>query len=565
MASGRLLCMVNPQFRRVEDFSIWQKGQANKVYFDKNYETAYAFEEFACRGEDVKLVGEYGLGWRAFVLLDDADRGRAAARRLPRCAPRLPLDRGADQRAPPDAAAGEEARRSRREEVAILERNRSPAREQPFRDGYVRARSRAPQSSRRRCSRVRRAARDGAAHHLARAQFAPPWRVFGVLAVVFFSPRTMASSRLRWRQRATAAAAPSAPASPRRPACRRWWRRRTQGDQRRRIHRRRGAVRCSGTRSRTRHRRRRPTRAAAPRRRRRRHKPPTRRATSRRTRRRRSAAAGRGGRRLVAPVRGEARRGGRGAARGRPRSRRRVGARPDGVEPPAAPGRAGAVQLGARGAPRLARHRARRHVRRRRGRHRRRLGHRRAAAACSAAAVAAVATAATAVQQRRRGVPAGPRALGARLGRRHARVRRAADRAADAGGRRGGRGRGEGGGGDGVRRRRRRARRRGDLGVDLGGVEPRQTREATAHGCMYSAVAARRARPSAPSARVGSRTGAAAAANSSAALLARLLADGAAAHARETAEYESSRPGDQHSEARGSAVLEQVRPTGGRL
>ena len=74
MASGRLLCMVNPQFRRVEDFSIWQKGQAKKVYFDKNYETAYAFEEFACRGEDVKLVGEYGLGWRAFVLLDDADR-----------------------------------------------------------------------------------------------------------------------------------------------------------------------------------------------------------------------------------------------------------------------------------------------------------------------------------------------------------------------------------------------------------------------------------------------------------------------------------------------------------
>ena len=31
----------------------------------------FAFEELACRGEDVKLIGEYGLGWRAFVYLDD--------------------------------------------------------------------------------------------------------------------------------------------------------------------------------------------------------------------------------------------------------------------------------------------------------------------------------------------------------------------------------------------------------------------------------------------------------------------------------------------------------------
>jgi len=71
MASNRLLCLLNPQFRRPEDFSLWQRGAANAAFFDNGYETTYAFEEFAVRGEDVKLCGEFGLGWRAFVLLDD--------------------------------------------------------------------------------------------------------------------------------------------------------------------------------------------------------------------------------------------------------------------------------------------------------------------------------------------------------------------------------------------------------------------------------------------------------------------------------------------------------------
>lgn len=71
MAGGRLLFLLNPQFKRLEDFGLWQRGKAKSVFFDRGYEVAYAFEEFACRGEDVKLVGEYGLGWRAFVLLDD--------------------------------------------------------------------------------------------------------------------------------------------------------------------------------------------------------------------------------------------------------------------------------------------------------------------------------------------------------------------------------------------------------------------------------------------------------------------------------------------------------------
>jgi len=72
MADGRLLCLLNPQFRRVEDFSLWQRGKARTAFFDRGFETTYAFEEFACRGEDVKMIFEYGLGWRAYVLLDDS-------------------------------------------------------------------------------------------------------------------------------------------------------------------------------------------------------------------------------------------------------------------------------------------------------------------------------------------------------------------------------------------------------------------------------------------------------------------------------------------------------------
>jgi len=67
----RLLCLLNPQFRRLEDFSFWQREKAKNAYFDRGYQTAFAFEELACRGEDVKLVGEYGRGWRAYVYLDD--------------------------------------------------------------------------------------------------------------------------------------------------------------------------------------------------------------------------------------------------------------------------------------------------------------------------------------------------------------------------------------------------------------------------------------------------------------------------------------------------------------
>ena len=49
MAKGRLLCLLNPQFKRLEDFSLWQRGKAKEAYFEQGYELGYAFEEFGCR------------------------------------------------------------------------------------------------------------------------------------------------------------------------------------------------------------------------------------------------------------------------------------------------------------------------------------------------------------------------------------------------------------------------------------------------------------------------------------------------------------------------------------
>ena len=34
---------------------MWQRGKAKEAYFEQGYEVGYAFEEFACRGEDVQL------------------------------------------------------------------------------------------------------------------------------------------------------------------------------------------------------------------------------------------------------------------------------------------------------------------------------------------------------------------------------------------------------------------------------------------------------------------------------------------------------------------------------
>lgn len=72
-AGDRLLVLINPQFRRLCSPLGAARRRAAATFFDRGYVTAFAFEEFAARGEDVKLVGTLAGGWRAFVFLHDAD------------------------------------------------------------------------------------------------------------------------------------------------------------------------------------------------------------------------------------------------------------------------------------------------------------------------------------------------------------------------------------------------------------------------------------------------------------------------------------------------------------
>eukprot|EP00584_Thalassiosira_punctigera_P001513 CAMPEP_0172533404 /NCGR_PEP_ID=MMETSP1067-20121228/6125_1 /TAXON_ID=265564 ORGANISM="Thalassiosira punctigera, Strain Tpunct2005C2" /NCGR_SAMPLE_ID=MMETSP1067 /ASSEMBLY_ACC=CAM_ASM_000444 /LENGTH=277 /DNA_ID=CAMNT_0013318049 /DNA_START=87 /DNA_END=920 /DNA_ORIENTATION=+ len=62
----RALIIFNRQFARAEDFGFFQKGEAKKLL--DRYEWGFAFQEIACRGEDVKLTFEQSVGWQACVV-----------------------------------------------------------------------------------------------------------------------------------------------------------------------------------------------------------------------------------------------------------------------------------------------------------------------------------------------------------------------------------------------------------------------------------------------------------------------------------------------------------------
>jgi len=62
----RTLIVFNRQFTRAEDFGFFRKGEA-KEWLQK-YQWGFAFQEIACRGEDVKLTFEESLGWQACVV-----------------------------------------------------------------------------------------------------------------------------------------------------------------------------------------------------------------------------------------------------------------------------------------------------------------------------------------------------------------------------------------------------------------------------------------------------------------------------------------------------------------
>jgi hypothetical protein len=74
----RTLLIFNKQFQRVSDFgmnSLWggtnpKQVKAQRVIFDP-FVQGFAFQEFACRGEDTKLLYEAPLGWTACVICDE--------------------------------------------------------------------------------------------------------------------------------------------------------------------------------------------------------------------------------------------------------------------------------------------------------------------------------------------------------------------------------------------------------------------------------------------------------------------------------------------------------------
>jgi len=66
VGDARTLIVFNRQFTRPEDFGFFQKGEAKGLL--ERYEWGFAFQEIACRGEDVKLTFEESIGWQACVV-----------------------------------------------------------------------------------------------------------------------------------------------------------------------------------------------------------------------------------------------------------------------------------------------------------------------------------------------------------------------------------------------------------------------------------------------------------------------------------------------------------------
>lgn len=75
MVGPRTLILFNKQFQRTADFGFRGKDRSQKIVFDK-FEWGFAFQEFACRGEDTKLTFEYP-NWQSCVICDeDLEKGQ---------------------------------------------------------------------------------------------------------------------------------------------------------------------------------------------------------------------------------------------------------------------------------------------------------------------------------------------------------------------------------------------------------------------------------------------------------------------------------------------------------
>ena len=74
MVGERTLILFNRQFQRPADFGFSAKQKSQKQIFDR-FRWGFAFQELACRGEDVKLTFEYP-NWESCVICDeDLEKG----------------------------------------------------------------------------------------------------------------------------------------------------------------------------------------------------------------------------------------------------------------------------------------------------------------------------------------------------------------------------------------------------------------------------------------------------------------------------------------------------------
>lgn len=63
----RTLIIFNRQYKRPEDFGMFGGKQEAKGFMEK-YQWGFAFQEIACRGEDVKLTFEQSVGWQSCLV-----------------------------------------------------------------------------------------------------------------------------------------------------------------------------------------------------------------------------------------------------------------------------------------------------------------------------------------------------------------------------------------------------------------------------------------------------------------------------------------------------------------
>lgn len=75
VGNERPLLLFNKQFQRPADFGFGAGDKSKSIIFDR-FSYGFAFQEFACRGEDTKLTFEYP-NWQSCVICDeDLEKGQ---------------------------------------------------------------------------------------------------------------------------------------------------------------------------------------------------------------------------------------------------------------------------------------------------------------------------------------------------------------------------------------------------------------------------------------------------------------------------------------------------------